>query len=239
MRGLRSILVLSAALLAASCASANATQSSTRTAPRAPEVFLVGDSISDGAGPTIDATFAHEGWRHYRVAISGQAVVDMRAYITSGAQLRKPDVMVIELGTNDMGGVELDDEGRGRPATVEEQRRAYDDALDQLDAALRDMRDVPCVVWLDVADWSDLDFGSAGHYNLQTWAPLYNAALRERQAHHPNLHVVSYAEQIRARGMAWVDDNFEDGWRIHPETTAGRQAVADTMVEGIHDACHV
>jgi hypothetical protein len=162
----------------------------------------------------------------------------MRAYITTGAQLRRPDVMVIELGTNDMGGVELNEASTGTP-DVEARHRAYDAALDQLDAALRDMRDVPCVVWLDVADWTDLDFGPAGHYNLQAWAPRYNAALRERQAHHPNLHVVSYAEQIRARGMAWIDDNFDDGWRIHPESSGARRAVADIMQRGVRDACGV
>lgn len=238
MRGVRSILVLAAMLLAVSCARANATQSSGRTALPAPEVFLVGDSISDGAGQSIDATFERQGWHHYRVAIGGQSVADMQAYIISGAQLRKPDVMVIELGTNDMGGVELDDANTGT-VDAEARQRGYDDALDQLDTALRNMHDVPCVVWLDVADWSDLDFGPAGHYNLQTWAPRYNAALRERQAHHPNLHVVSYAEQIRARGTAWMDDNFDEGWRIHPTTSSGRQAVADIMVDGIHDSCGI
>ena len=239
MRGLRFILVFSATVVVGSCASANATPSTERTPPPAPEVFLVGDSISDGAtGLAIDATFERQGWNHDRVAISSQAVVDMRAFITSGAQVRQPDVMVIELGTNDMGSVELDDENSGSPPDADAQQRAYDAALDQLDAALHDMRDVPCVVWLDVADWSDLDFGPSGHYNLQTWAPRYNAQLRQRQAQYPNLHVVSYAEQLRARGMPWIDDNY-DGWRIHPASDAAKQAVADVMVRGVHGACGI
>jgi lysophospholipase L1-like esterase len=238
MRALRSILVF-AMLAVASCTGANASQTSGSEPEPAPSVFLVGDSISDTAGDAIDASFEREDWRHYRIAIGGKAVVDMRAYIASGAQLRTPDVMVIELGTNDMGSVELTREAGGAAPGDEEQTRRYDLALDQLDAALRDMRDVPCVVWLDVADWSDLDFSPHGHYNLTTWAPRYNAALRERQAQYPNLHVVSYAEQIRAQGMAWIDENFDDGWRIHPASSAAQQEVARIITRGVRDACGV
>jgi lysophospholipase L1-like esterase len=229
-----------AALVVTACAGASATLPSTRPLPaRASgvDVFVVGDSISDGAGDQIDRTFASLGWDAARVAIGGQTVETMRPFITYGTLFRRPDVMVIELGTNDMGGLELADDEAVRAPTRSAQLREYARALRHRDEALRDMQQVPCVVWLDVTDWTDLDFGPSGHYDTAEWAPLYNARLREQQQRYANLHVIDYADRLRARGQAWIDANFDQPWRLHPQTAAGKQFVADVMVDAVRSAC--
>jgi lysophospholipase L1-like esterase len=241
MRGLR--IVLGLTLLLAACTGAAAASAKGRLAlrPRAAavttraDVFVVGDSISHGAGDQIDATFARRGWAVDRVSMNGKTVADMRLYIARAAR-NTPDAVVIELGSNDMGGVALADPGQTTAPTASEQVARYRNALAQLRHALADLRNVPCVVWVDVNNWTDLNFGPLGHYDLITWGPVYDAQLRREAATHSNLHIASYRAQIAAKGLPWLADNFDD-WKLHPDTVAAKQAVADIMARGVQQAC--
>lgn len=195
-----------------------------------PSVVLVGDSISNMASAQLDAVFRSLfGWNFSMYAEGGFSVTMMRSAIRDRAAF-KPDVMVIALGTNDMGGVNA-----GRPDGATAWAR-YDAAVAQMQGAMNDMAGIRCVVWIDVNDWSRI-FND--EYDLRTWGPRYNARLRVEAAARPNVHVVDYADQIGAKGLPWLAANYDANILVHPETVEARQTVAAIMAQGVRDNCGI
>jgi len=251
LRTIGAAAAMAVAAVAGSTGAQAAPQAPRRTAAPAraalaakPKVVVVGDSISSDAvaGPQIDAVFdGLMGWDSSRVAIGGQSVAQMRDYIRFLATSH-PAAMVIELGTNDMGGVALN--AGGVAPSGNQQLVNYANAVAQLEGALADVAGLPCIVWINVNDWSRIDYSPHGQYDLRTWGPVYNDRLVDEISGpgaipaHPNLHVVDYASQIRAKGLPWMAANY-DGLVIHPDTTTGKQTVAAIMATGTRNACGI
>ncbi len=228
---LGSCAVLVAALVASAC-TPTTPSTPTATTVKRPSVVLVGDSISTdaSAGAQLDAVFGVLfPWNFSRYAVSGTDVRSMRDAIRARAAFR-PDVMVIELGTNDMGAI-----NQGHPDLATALTR-YAAAVGEMQGAMNDLAGIRCVVWIDINDWSRI-FND--EYDLRTWGPVYNDRLRAEAALRPNVHVVDYAAQIMGRGLPWLAANYDANVLIHPVTTEGRQTVAAIMAQGVRNACGI
>lgn len=211
---------------------ATACQPAPPPAPPRPSVVLVGDSISNTSSAQLNAVFGSLfPWNFSMYAVGGRSVADMRQDIRNRVAYR-PDVMVIALGTNDMGGINA---GHPNDATA---LTRYAAAVGEMQGAMNDMASIRCVVWIDVNTWSRSALFNE-EYDLRTWGPVYNARLRQEAAARSNVHIVDYANPIIAKGLPWLAANYDANVLIHPETVEAKQTVAALMAQGVRDECGI
>ncbi len=68
-------------------------------------LLLVGDSIFAGSVEALEAALIPEGWDPFFQSQAGTTIEDWAAHIQPAIDASHPDVVVIELGTNDCGTV--------------------------------------------------------------------------------------------------------------------------------------
>jgi lysophospholipase L1-like esterase len=225
------------------------TASLTGCQPDVPSVVVVGDSISNGSRAQIEAVFhGIAGWNVGVHAIGGRSVGTMLNDMRQIAEYR-PDVVVVELGTNDMGGV-ASNPTPPKP-TFDQALQTYAEEVARIDSAMDILDEIPCVVWVNINTWTNVPLyhdpdGSGpdprvhtGNFDLRTWGPPYNGQLEDRVGDLPRGHVTDFSGEITAMGLPWLLQNFETTFVIHPLTTTGKQKVALIMAEGVKDACGI
>ena len=98
-------------------------------------VLVIGDSITKQATDHIHTELLGDGWQPVVEGRSGSSIVEWTDEVDGLVAVTDPDVVVVELGTND----------REPPAVVAE----------GVDAVMRPLRTVPRVIWLNVQNWND------------------------------------------------------------------------------------
>lgn len=237
--------VLLGALVVASLATVAEPPAGAATSRR---VVVLGDSITHGSTPQIEAVFkVLQGWPNTFVnGVSGHTVTQRQQDIRDYVRFFTPDVLVIQLGTNDMGGVAFG----SVPPSSEVMQSRFAQAVSAMRRTLADVAHVRCVVWVNVSDWTRWRVpGYPMHYlDLATWGPRYNAVLRNEDAARANLHVIEYAATIRSRRqypsetsfLPWLAANYNDGGPlIHPSTTHGKQDFAAILARGVERSCGI
>ena len=68
-------------------------------------VLLVGDSIFAGSRATLEQELVSEGWDPVVQAQAGTTIEDWSTVIQKAVEFAHPNVVVVELGTNDCGTV--------------------------------------------------------------------------------------------------------------------------------------
>jgi len=196
-------------------------------------VVVVGDSITWGASPQLTAAFNARNLVSSINSTPGTEVYQRRDEIRNVAALR-PNVVVMSMGSNDMGSVE-------NPfRSPQDQLNWYNWSLANMRGALDDLAAVPCVIWLTINDWTAFDVGNpvTGQYDLITWAPHYNNALRSEDAARANLRVLDFNAAVRAQGLFWMADNM-DNIVLHFDTPTGNQWLANFIAANVSSICGV
>lgn len=198
-------------------------------APDAPLVILVGDSIAQFSRDQLTTSFTTRGWANAVVGHSGSRTADNRGRIL-GAIQQRPEVLVIELGTND--ALWSDAPSEVRTPTQREER--VDAAVDQITDVVADVASVPCVVWVDINDWTDTEL-----LRLATTAPSINQAIAELDAAREWLHVAPYRDTFAPEtpeASAFLAQNF-DPEGLHPVSVAARERFAALVADTVSASC--
>jgi len=188
----------------------------------APKVALVGDSLLFGAGWWTTHDLNQSGYQVWTDGDIGKTVADRKPKLLE-MLASKPDVLVIELGTNDTGHA-------AREATPAQRDEALARELDVARTALDAARDVPCVVWVTpsahVTQAVDAVGGADAHNRL---AAKYTAAINDvAPRDHPNVTVADWSTWS-ASHPAWFD---ADG--IHSNgAEAGQRGMADLITQTV------
>jgi len=135
-------------------------------------VLVVGDSILDFSKVDVAKTLEHAGWtptvdgrRGSRVT-GGFTIGSWPAELARRVAQSKPDVVVVELGTNGCGFCKTDADG--------------------INAVMRSLRSVRRVYWLNVRIHAPIPDDPAG----------FNRALQQARLRWPNLHVIDMNKKI-------------------------------------------
>lgn len=188
-------LIAAVAIAAVACAPTHAT---------GPKILLVGDSLLNQSREEITATLSQAGWIPIIEAEGGTTITTWseRVQFLQAADL--PNMVVIELGTNDCSPVECPDLGP------------------YIDQIMSSIPSVHPVVWLNVQEDvpppfdEDRAFVNAAIASADVrWANLYVIDLNGHFAGHPEwhnpdgLHFNDVGRQEFARFLAEVLEDFE------------------------------
>lgn len=158
------------ALLATAC-----TEPSPVTGNR---VLIVGDSLSDQSHEPIAAALHDAGWDPIFQTFGGTKIEDWAGKLSKRVAFIRPDVVVMELGTNDCGS-------EGCP-----------DLAPAIDKAMRAIGDIP-VLWLNIQDDA-----------IEPEHPDYvNYAIAAADARWPNMFMVDLAGRMRGH-PEWRTDGL-------------------------------
>ncbi len=188
----------------------------------APKVALVGDSLLFAAGWWTTHDLTELGYQAWTNGVIGQTVADrmpkLRQMLASD-----PDVVVIELGTNDAGHA-------SREVTQERQDQALEAELASTREALDLVRDVPCVVWVTPSSHVRIAPEAVGGAEMHNrLAAKYTAAVNDEvERNHPNVIVADWSTWS-ASHPEWFD---ADG--IHSNAVeAGQRGMAALITTSV------
>lgn len=177
------------------------------------KVGVVGDSITAYALPAVEATLAPT----YHYSVGATPGIDLKGARTAHVQpmvATHPEVLVVELGINSA-------------------RDGWTSAdLPHLEGVLRDVRTVPCVVWVvpDALDASYYDNQGSSAPTLHERILQFKASLEKRLPANPNVHLAYWGQQERTH-PTWYDT---DG--LH-NTPRGENAYATYVKNAISTYC--
>ena len=199
--------------------------------PDAPLVLMVGDSITQFSQPELAFTFTTRGWSSAVVGHSGTTTLENRGRIL-GAVAQRPDVLVVQLGTNDALQAGNPSDG-GRP---ERREARLDAARDQIDAALDDADGIACVLWVDLNDWTDTPLLA-----LAETAPTLNRELESQASERSKFSIIPYAATFRPATPEAADflQRTFDPEGLHPVNPAARARYATLVADAVADACKI
>jgi lysophospholipase L1-like esterase len=145
-------------------------------------VLIVGDSLTDQSHAPIAAALRDAGWDPVFQTFGGTTIEDWARQLSKRVAFINPDVVIMELGTNDCGSA-------GCP-----------DLAPAIDHAMRDIGDRP-VLWLNI----QVDAIAPDH-------PDYvNYAIAAADARWPNMWMVDLAGRMRGHPEWRVDGlHFND-----------------------------
>lgn len=192
----------------------------TTASPPGPLAIAIGDSITQLSRERLAFELVARGWNTSVLGRAGATIDDMRASILGAATL-KPRVVVIELGSNDLGYA-----SNPEHTDPSDWSDAVEDAIGRIGRTLDDLAPVPCIVWVNVSEWTNF-FG----YDTRRSGPRFNAALAEAAREDPRLHIVDYAALFRPDTPERTEalDRSFDNQRLHP---ASKEAV-DAWVRAV------
>lgn len=213
-RQVRAVMALSLALgLTVNALGATSGEAAAQTAPApaagaGPRVAFVGDSIGHSAEPQVRQALGDR----YRLtsydSVNGSTIADHRTAVARLLQSAgRPEILVIELGTNDA-------EQHG-PRRFDRDLRAMLDLVSPRVAAVR---------WFDQKDTP------TGYQGVDRHAAMFNRILRVVASRYPNVSVVPYAAWARSAppGSFLAD-------RLHL-TARGRRAFARITRDAVDQA---
>jgi lysophospholipase L1-like esterase len=173
-------------------------------------VLLAGDSLLWQARPAVDRALSDDGWTVQSWAVPGSGItgggsppVDWPTRMDELVSEHDPEIVVVELGTNGCG-----------PGCS-----SVDDAIDGI---MREVTDVPVVLWLDVREEAPLPPERAE----------INDALRNATSRWENLTVLSFDDWFRGHPELLDHDN------IHL-SSFGQQTLATRIRAAIRDHADV
>jgi lysophospholipase L1-like esterase len=141
-------------------------------------VLIVGDSLTDQSHAPIAAALGDAGWDPIFQTYGGTTIEDWAGKLSKRVAFIRPDVVVMELGTNDCGS-------EGCP-----------DLSPAIDRAMRAIGDIP-VLWLNIQDDA-----------IEPEHPDYvNYAISQADARWPNLFPVDLAGRMRGH-PEWRTDGL-------------------------------
>jgi hypothetical protein len=160
------------------------------------KVGVVGDSITNYATPQVEATLAPT--YHYAVGSTpGINLKDARGTWVRPMVGTHPEVLVVELGINSA-------------------RDGWDSTdLPHLEGVLKDVRTVPCVVWVvpDALDTSYYDNQGTSAPTLHERILQFKASLEKRLPANPNVHLAYWGAQERTHPAWYGDDGLHNSNR--------------------------
>lgn len=174
---------------------------------------MVGDSITEYATPKVEGVL-RTSYYYSVMGIGGINLKDARTKLVQPAVSTTPEVLVVELGINSA-------------------RDGWDSGdLVHLEGVLRDVRSVPCVVWVipDALDTSYYDNQGTSAPTLHGRILQFKASLEKRLPSHPHVHMAYWGEQERTHPEWYTDD------RLH-NTPAGKQAYATYVEAKVRTLC--
>jgi lysophospholipase L1-like esterase len=190
--------------------------------PSATKVALVGDSLLFAAGWWTTHDLTERGYQAWTNGVIGHTGADrlpkLRQMLAS-----EPDILVIELGTNDAGRA-------SREVTQARQDEALASEMASTRTALDLVRHVPCVVWVTPSSHvlvaPEAVGGAEMHNRL---AAKYTAAVNDEvERNHPNVIVADWSTWS-ASHPEWFD---ADG--IHSNAVqAGQRGMADLITSTV------
>lgn len=200
-------------------------------APDAPVVLQIGDSITQFSQDQLATTFTGRGWSNAVVGHTGTRISENRGRIL-GAVEQDPDVLVIQLGTNDA----LSADAPLEVSSPSQRDDRLDESIAQMRGALDDVAGVSCVVWVDLNDWTDTPL-----LRVRDTAPRLNDELAAAKGSRPWLHIAPYAAFFRPSNPQttdFLDRNF-DPERLHPVSVEARRRYADIVASTVADSCNI
>lgn len=148
--------------------------------------------------------------------VLGVSVAGMRLDIEQMHDSKRPDAMVIALGTNDAHFAET--------ATTPQQKAAeVQNSIAQQEGVLQTLSDTPCVIWVGVQEHNT-------SLNLIQWGPQLNAGFVTNVAAHPNAHFLDWGSQMKAH-PEWQG---EDGLHF---SELGNVAYATAITQAVSQLC--
>lgn len=200
----------------------------TTAVPPGPLAIAIGDSITQFSRERLAFELVAHGWNTAVLGRAGATIDDMRASLLGAATL-KPKALIIELGSNDLGYAS--DPDRTDPSDWSD---AVEDAIGRIGRTLDDVAGVPCVVWVNVTEWTNF-FG----YDTRRSGPRFNAALAAAAKQDTRLHIVDYAGLFRPdtpeRAEA-LEVNF-DAQRLHPTSRSAVDAWVQAVGNTVDESC--
>lgn len=188
--------------------------------PDGPLVFVIGDSIS--ADPQQRDIYAWIngglGWKTQIEAVGGSNIVEhFRFGSFDQARNSNAEAVYVELGTNDIGGI--NDAMTPSQALIEIAKvfTAIDNAVNALGNK--------CIVWEGLNEQWDAPFGPL-IYNDKDVAAAINAHLKSLLASHPNLHYADYDLYVQ-QNETFRNSLQADIVKIHPQGADGKIALAN------------
>lgn len=192
-------------------------------------VHVVGDSITEASRDAIAADLTSRGYNNAVFGLGGSTVAANRGRLLGSIGLQ-PDVLVVELGHNDMGGIAADDQF---PTEVDKAAQ-YSKSVLLMAATLEDAEDIGCVLWLNVSDWTRLP-----SYDTTEYGARYNEALAAAVEATPNAHLVDYNELFRPstpERERYLSGNF-DAMVLHPASDDAKAKYVELIGSSVDEFC--
>lgn len=174
------------------------------------KVAVVGDSITDYSEPQIEAALSRDS--RYVEGVPGINLPDGRKQLVQPVVSTDPDVVVVELGINS-----------AREAWVS------DDAH-QIDLIMRDLADVPCVVWVTPTALEPSYYDHLGDGTIKSRIEQMRKSVARRLPTYPNLRLADFGA-TQGQHPEWFQEDH-----LHPNT-AGQKALAAFVAQVVADAC--
>lgn len=173
-------------------------------------VAVVGDSITHYSESPIASAFPKD-----RRSVEGIPSIDLpdgRTRLVKPVASTAPDVVVVELGVNSAREVWTSDDAH------------------QIDLIMRDLADVPCVVWVTPTALSPSYFDHLGKGTIASRIEQMRKSVARRVAQYPNLHLADFGA-VQGKHAEWFQADH-----LHPNAE-GQKALATFMQMAVADAC--
>jgi hypothetical protein len=192
-------------------------------------VHVVGDSITEASRDSIAADLTRRGYDNAVFGLGGSTVMANRGRLLGSIGL-KPDVLVVELGHNDAGGL-------ANPEvypTAADREAQYIKSVLLMSATIEDAAEVPCVLWLNVSDWTRLPT-----YDTTDYGARFNRDLQLATDSADNAHLVDYASLFRPTSPerdGYLRANFDE-MLLHPDTDDAKNKFVDLIGRSVDEVC--
>lgn len=183
-----------------------------------PRVGIAGDSVTAHAKTQVEGAFG--GYRRSVMAVPGIDLADGRADLVAPLASTDPDVMVVELGINSALDGWTSADAR------------------EIDLIMRDLEDVPCVVWITPSALTPSYYDHLGPGTIAERIAAMRASVERRAAGsssrsvsvYRNLHVADFGPVQMSHPQWFMDDHLH-------MNEAGHNALATFMRQSVEEAC--
>ena len=173
-----------------------------------PRVLVIGDSILNFSQTDVSNALTAAGWQALVDGRSGTTIEEWDELVGPDAALARPDVAVVELGTNDCN------------LTCDDLSAAIDSIVEQLIA-----NGAGAVIWLNVQTMRSPPIPGAPLYPVH--ADYVNYAIEQAAVRWPQMQVVDFSTVFGAHPEWHIADGF------HPNAL-GEQALAFLINATLH-----
>lgn len=192
-------------------------------------VDMVGDSITELNLDGLRADLTRRGYTNAVAGYGGTTILANRARLLGAIEVH-PDVLIVELGTNDIGGLYAADQF----PMASDREAGFDKSVSLMKRTLHQTASIECVLWLNISDWTKLP-----NYDTTDYGPRFNEELANQIARHDNAHLVDYhalfAPSTPERA-AYLSANF-DNLELHPQSDDARAKYVELVGSAVDGFC--